>query len=105
MSETAERIPGAPDVGPLRKLDLSPVPVNPAFAIDVKVAAASHAMGILLTVCETRADLACELCGQSVLCLQVEGHSYRLTAAHISGQVLSHLIQAHGWTREDIGER
>jgi hypothetical protein len=86
----------------LDRLDLTETPVKPEFAIAPEVLGAAHARGIILTLADDRADLACERCGQSVLCLRAGGMSYRLTAAAVGGAITGHLMQAHQWTREKI---
>lgn len=104
ISLNADRFSLPPDPA-MKRLDFTPVPVNPAFAINVSVSEAAAVQGIMLTVGGERADLACELCGQSVMCVRIGSASYRLTTQAIAGSVLSHLIQAHRWTRELPGER
>jgi hypothetical protein len=84
----------------LDKLDLTPVEVKPEFAIAADVIVKAAGAGIILLVDDLRADLVCEQCGQSVICLRNQGGSFWLTTAAISGGVISHLIQVHGWTRE-----
>lgn len=97
----------SPDAGAERRamarMDLTPVPVHPEFAIKAEVSEAAGNSGIILIIKEGLAYLACEHCGQSVTSLRVNGGSYWLTSATIAGGVLTHLIQTHGWTRETIG--
>lgn len=97
----------SPDTGAERarmaRMDLTPVPVHPEFAIRAEVSEAAGESGVILIIKEGLAYLACEHCGQSVTTLRVNGGSYWLTSAAIAGGVLTHLIQAHGWTRERVG--
>jgi len=87
----------------LDRLNLEPVPVKPEWRISPDVIDAAHGQPVILTLSDERADLTCERCGQSVMCLRAGHGSYRLTAAAISGQLLAHLMQTHGWTREGTG--
>lgn len=85
-------------------MDLTPIPVKAEFAISPAVSRAAELHGLILIVKEGLAYLACEKCGQSMVCLRIHGGSYWLTSAAIAGGVVSHLIQAHGWTRETVGD-
>ena len=47
--------------------------------------------------------LTCTACGQAVLVMAREGVPYRVRVVDIQSQLLTHLMQAHGWTREQAG--
>lgn len=50
-----------------------------------------------------RAYLACGVCDQSVLAVAMAGTPYRVRVVDIQSQLLTHLMQRHGWSREQVG--
>ena len=76
----------------LDRMNLEPRPVSPQFAI---------APDVLLSAQQWRLYgeapyLRCRKCQQAVMT------AHALSVAELSACVLAHLMQAHGWTREEV---
>lgn len=52
---------------------------------------------------EARTFLTCGRCHQAILPLSTQGGAYGVRTADVSAQLLAHLQQRHGWTREAPG--
>jgi hypothetical protein len=51
-----------------------------------------------------RQDICCNACGQSIAVLVLKGQSFEYTPDQVGGLLVAHVIQAHHWTRETIGD-
>jgi|HubBroStandDraft_1064217.scaffolds.fasta_scaffold571514_1 hypothetical protein len=81
----------------LGRMDLQPVPVHPQLAIAPEVMAAAATWRMFAAAELGATYLRCWKCGQSVMI----GASF--TLGELTMCVLAHLMQAHGWTREEPG--
>jgi predicted small metal-binding protein len=48
------------------------------------------------------ANLRCVRCGQSIMAIGAKGMGYMTNIQEVMGQIVMHMIQAHGYTREGI---
>lgn len=47
----------------------------------------------------------CLRCEQSVMLIGTGDDGFKINTLDLCGRIVSHLIQRHGWTRENTGER
>lgn len=82
----------------------SPEQVNPNFAISENVMRGAALWALRY---EERGlnqnHLVCLRCEQSVMLVGTEDTGFLINAEMILARVVSHLIQRHGWTRENSG--
>jgi hypothetical protein len=76
----------------LARLDLMPKPVKPALAIAAAVLEAAQDWVIY----GDGPHLRCRSCSQSIVATGT------LTLGVLSTAMLAHLMQRHGWTREEV---
>jgi hypothetical protein len=77
----------------LDRLNLAPRPVPPALAIAAAVLEAAQDWVIF----GDHPHLRCRSCSQSVITTGT------VTIGALSTALLAHLMQRHGWTREEVG--
>lgn len=83
------------------------VPFPPGLALSPAVVAAAERQLLAVRPEENDAGLhiflTCADCDQSILPLAAPSGAYRVRITDITAQLLAHLQQRHGWTREVPG--
>lgn len=94
------------DVQELAALSGERVTPDPQFAVSGEVLDAVYRMGMPVWRDEDMFERwHCPKCSRGViLCRDPAGTRYRYLPGDVEGLLLAHLIQAHGWSRESVGE-